>query len=81
MKDKQIACTGIKPLYDGSPQELIPTLNAIHIRSQNESWYRATFILQDGETLDLVRQFSKVKHNVVLNQARLLWADLDSNTQ
>jgi hypothetical protein len=31
-KFEQIACAGLQPKYDGSPNELIPTLNAIHIR-------------------------------------------------
>jgi hypothetical protein len=42
-KYEQIACNGLQPKYDGSPDELIPTLNAMHIRRQNEAWYVATF--------------------------------------
>ena len=35
-KLEQIICNGLKPRYDGSPSNLIPTLNMIHIRRQNE---------------------------------------------
>jgi hypothetical protein len=47
-KYKQIACTGLKPQYNGSAKELIPTLNLIHIRRQNKTWYPITILrLQD----------------------------------
>jgi hypothetical protein len=36
-KYEQIACLGLKPPYDGSPSNLIPMLNLIHIRRQNET--------------------------------------------
>jgi hypothetical protein len=29
---EQIACAGLQPKYNGSPNELIPTLNTIHIQ-------------------------------------------------
>jgi hypothetical protein len=81
VKYEQIACAGLKPHYDGSPQELMPTLNAIHIRRQNEAWYPATFILQDGKELDLIRHFSRVHVTTVLDQAKLLWDVPESMTQ
>jgi hypothetical protein len=31
-KVEQIICSGLKPLYDGTPEKLIPTMNLIHIR-------------------------------------------------
>jgi hypothetical protein len=70
---EQIACAGLQEKYDGRPDSLIPTLNAIHIRRQNEVWYSATFVMQDGLQLDIVRNFSKLRLETVLNQAKLLW--------
>jgi uncharacterized protein YjaG (DUF416 family) len=35
-------------------------LNAIHIRHQNEVWFAATFMVQDGIKLDMVRNFSQL---------------------
>lgn len=80
-KYEQIACTGIKPPYNGSSQDLIPTLNMIHFRRQNEVWCSATFITQDGKNLDLIRNFSQAKHDVILTQAKVLWDSEDSVTQ
>jgi hypothetical protein len=61
-KYEQIACMGLKPHYNGSANELIPTLYLIHIRRQNEAWYPATLLTQaDGTVIDLFGQFSKVK--------------------
>jgi hypothetical protein len=75
-KYEQIACLGLKPPYDGSPSDLIPTLNLIHIRRQNETWYPATFITtQDGTQHDLVLQFSKIGNDVTLTRARSIWND------
>lgn len=53
-KFEQIACTGLKPQYDSMTDALIPTLNPIHIRQQNEVWYLVTF-LQDGIQVNLIR--------------------------
>ncbi len=64
-KYEQIACNGLQPKYDGSPDELIPTLNTMHIQHQNEAWYVATFLIQDGSPIDLVWQFSQVRQETV----------------
>jgi hypothetical protein len=55
VKIEQIICSGIKPIYDGTPDNLIPTLNSIQIRRRNEVWYPATFMVQDGKSIDLIR--------------------------
>lgn len=68
-KFEQTACVGLQLKYDGRPDSLIPTLNEIHIRRQNEVWYPATFIQQDGITLDIVRNISKLRLDTVLEQA------------
>jgi hypothetical protein len=72
-KFEQIACAGLQPKYNGSSDELIPMLNAIHIRRQNEVWYSATFLIQDGVTIDLVRHFSQVKQATIQDNAKELW--------
>ncbi len=43
-KFEQIACTSLKPQYDSMADTLIPTLNPIHIRQQNEVWYLVIFL-------------------------------------
>jgi hypothetical protein len=51
----QNICSGLKPRYNVSPTELIPTLNAIHIRHQSKVWYEATFLMQNGQSINIVR--------------------------
>lgn len=80
-KFEQIACNGLKPAYNGSSSDLIPTLNAIHFRRQNEVWCSATMLQQDGKELDLIRHFLQAKHEVILEQAQVLWDPEDSMTQ
>jgi len=80
-KVEQIICAGLKPAYDGTPDNLIPTLNLINIRRRNEVWNSATYILQGSEQVDLVTQFSKVKEETIINQAKKLWDTVDASTQ
>jgi hypothetical protein len=80
-KFEQIACAGLDIKYDGSPERLIPTLNAIHIRRQNEVWFTATFMIQDGSKLDMVRNFSQLRQETVLNQAKHLWNIPNASTE
>jgi hypothetical protein len=68
----QITCIGLKPCYKGSATELIPTLNLIHGRRQNETWYLATILpLEDGSEIDIVQQFSKVSIVDVEKRAKI----------
>lgn len=53
----------------------------IHIWRQNEVWYATTFLPQDNEHIDLVRQFSQVHLETVKNRASLLWDSPNSLTQ
>jgi hypothetical protein len=80
-KFEQIACAGLEPKYDGSPEKLIPTLNAIHIRRQNEVWFDATFMVQDGSKLDMIRNFSQLHQETILTQAKYLWNSPDATTK
>ncbi len=50
----------LQPRYNSSLDELILTLSIIHIRRQNEVWYAATFLLQDGTNIDLAVHKEKV---------------------
>jgi hypothetical protein len=52
-KYEDLACKPIKPLYDGSPEQLVPFLNRLDIRRQDEGWYPITFLVnQDKHTVD-----------------------------
>jgi hypothetical protein len=77
---EQIACAGLQQKYDGSPDQLIPTINLVHIRRQNEVWSSATYIMQDGKKIDMIQQFSQVLPQTVQDQAKLLWDDPDVDT-
>ena len=72
-KYEALACIGLKPRYDGSPKDLLPTLDFIDVRRKNEAWFPATLVDQDGEQVDLITQFSKVKTTVVLTKAKQRW--------
>jgi hypothetical protein len=78
---EQVMCAGLKPLYDGSPERLLPTLQLIHIRRQNEAWSPATYMLQQGKKVDLVLQFSAINKATVKAQAARLWDAPDSVTK
>jgi hypothetical protein len=75
---EQITCMGLSTKYDGSPDELIPTLNSIHIRRQNKVWYSVTFLLQDSKQVDLVRNFSQITQEIIQKRASELWDNPDS---
>lgn len=53
----------------------------IHIRRQNEAWYTATFLFQDHQQIDLIRQFSQVRLETVQEKAKLLWDSQSSLIQ
>jgi len=75
-KYEQIACAGLKPRYTGSPSDLIPRLNLIHMRGQNKKWYLATFLIDtNGTSIDLILEFSKVSELAVLTRAKAIWDD------
>jgi hypothetical protein len=43
-KFEDIICCPIKPLCDGSPEKLVPFLNHLDIKQQDEGWYPITFL-------------------------------------
>jgi len=66
---EQIACTGLSQKYNGSPDQLIPTLNLIHLRRQNEVWFGATFLTIDDKMIDLIKDFSRLTLEAAKQQA------------
>jgi hypothetical protein len=72
-KYEDIICKGIKPPYDGSSDQLIPFLNRLDIRRQDESWYPSTFISIGSDSFDLTRQFAKVSESDITAAAESRW--------
>lgn len=77
----KVACAGLDSKYDGSPDALIPTLNLIHHRCQNKVWCTATYHVQEGVSIVMIRQFSKVSLSSVQSTAAQLWDDPQSHIQ
>jgi hypothetical protein len=73
-KYEDIICRGIKPPYDGTPDQLIPFLNRLDIRRQDESWYPSTIFILDDKTFDLTRHFAKVSEEDITNAAKQRWS-------
>jgi len=76
---EQIACAGLPQKYDGSPDNLIPTLNLIHIRRLNEVWGDATYFTRNGAKIDLIQHFSKVTLQEVKDYVTKIWSAPDAN--
>jgi hypothetical protein len=72
VKLEQSAWAQLPLKYDGIPNNLIPTLNAIHIHRQNEVWFAATFITQDDIKLDIVHNFSQL-HQASLEFSKFIY--------
>jgi hypothetical protein len=78
---EQIACAGVSQCYDESPNQLMPTLNLIHLCRLNEVWYTATFLTIEGKVTDLVKDFSRITLESAKQQATQLWSMPDANIQ
>jgi hypothetical protein len=76
-KYEEIICKPIKPIYDGSAEQLVPFLNCLDIRRQDESWYPITFLHLGTHHLDLTRHFTQIDESVMLNEAKLRWSSTD----
>jgi hypothetical protein len=63
----------LKPLYNGSSEQLIPFLNRLDIRRQDEGWYPVTFLTIQGTKYDLIRNFATIDESVMLQDAKLRW--------
>lgn len=63
----------LKPPYDGSSEQLVPFLNRLDIRRQDEGWYPITFITINNNKYDLIRDFTKLDESVMLQEALSRW--------
>lgn len=72
-KYEDIICRPIKPTYDGSPDTLIPFLNRLDIRRQDETWKSITYISSEGKTYDIIRHFAKIPESVITANAKMRW--------
>jgi hypothetical protein len=76
---EQITCTGLPQKYDGSPDNLIPTLNLIHICRLNEVWGYATYFIRNGIRIDLIQHFSKISLQEVKEHVTMAWSAPDAS--
>lgn len=83
-KYEDIICCLIKPLYDGSPEQLVPFLNQLDIWHQDKGWYPITFLKILEYNYDLIRHFTKLNESIMLTEAKLRWksptVDQDKHT-
>jgi hypothetical protein len=57
---EKISCKAIKPIYDGSEEQLIPFLTKLHVQHQHEGWAPATYANINGKCYDLTTLFAFV---------------------
>jgi len=79
-KYEDIICRPLKPPYDGMPDQLVPFLNRLGLRHQDESWSSITYIKQGEITHDLIRHFAKINEDTVTDLARHRWSATTVNT-
>jgi hypothetical protein len=72
-KYEDIISKPMKPPYDGSSDQLIPFLNRLDIRRQDEGWYPITFLTINNTKYDLIRHFTQIDETVMLQEARIRW--------
>jgi len=72
-KYEDIVCRPLKPLYDGTPDSLVPFLNRLDIRRHDEGWGSITYLRVPNTDYDLLRQFSQVEEAVILREAKSRW--------
>jgi hypothetical protein len=68
-KFEDLATRPLKPIYEGSPKQLVPFLNCLDIRCHDEGWYPVTFITLNQEKLDLLRDFTTVMESTIRQEA------------
>jgi hypothetical protein len=72
-KYEDIICRPITPTYDVAPDTLIPFLNRLDIRRQDETWKSITFITHDNNTYNLLRHFAKIPITTMISLAADRW--------
>jgi hypothetical protein len=73
-KYEEIITKPLRPTYEGASDGLIPFLNRLDIRRQDESWYPVTFVTINTKTYDLLRHFTEIGESVILAEAKLRWS-------
>jgi hypothetical protein len=79
-KYEDIISKPIKPLYDGSSEQLVPFLNRLDIRQQDEGWYPITFLEIQNRKYDLIRHFANIDESVMLQEEKLRWTSPSVST-
>lgn len=72
-KYEDIICRLIKLTYDGTPDLLVPFLNRLELRCQDESWSAITYVKQGGTTYDVIRHFAKIDVDTITGVAQNHW--------
>jgi hypothetical protein len=73
-KYEEICCRAMKPLYDGSKEELMPFFTRLDIRRQDEGWAPATYVTTDDKTYNLTYKFAHVTEQMVTTIATTRWS-------
>jgi len=72
-KYEDISCRGIKLIYNGSEDDLMPFLLRLDIRRQDEGWSPATYVSVENKSYDLTFEFAHVTEDVIANTAKARW--------
>jgi len=72
-KFEDLACRPITPAYDGSASQLIPFMNKLHLRRQNELWATSTYFTINNKTYDLLRDFTSLDETDIKAAATTRW--------
>jgi len=73
VKFEDLACRPITPAYDGSASQLIPFMNKLHLRRQNELWATSTYFTINNKTYDLLRDFTSLDETDIKAAATTRW--------
>ncbi len=68
-----ISCHGIKPLYNGTKEDLMPFLLCLDIRHQDEGWAPATYTLFKEKSYDLTYKFAHITETVIAAMVEARW--------
>jgi hypothetical protein len=76
-KYEEISCKAIKPLYNGSEENLIPFLTKLELHRQHEGWASATFVTVAGKKYDLTTHFALLTEADMQAATTDLWSSPD----
>jgi hypothetical protein len=72
-KFEDIICRPIKPLYNGTADNLVPFLNRLDIRHQDKAWGSITYISIATIKYDLLKHFAKINESEITQEAKFRW--------